>query len=141
MSDEKIVTSFDKNEVLSLLIEAFTVGTTSYHELAENVCTELLEDFLIKKLEKNANIALEIASEKLKKNDNRINFLRDIQNASFDTSNLFLSGNVTVIGNGTAISNTNYSNAGNSGFAPITTTLFDNQYDLGYNIDRNRDSR
>lgn len=142
MNDEKIVTSFSKNEILSLLMDAFIAGTTSYHELAENVCVEMLEDFLIKKLEKNANISLEIASENLKKQDNRLNLIRDIQNAAIDnTSNIFLSGNVTVIGNGTAISSPSYSTTGNSGFAPISTSLFDTQYDIGYNLNRNRDSR
>lgn len=68
MNEKPTSVVIDKNDILKLLVEAFKSGVTSYFELAESTCIELLENYVIEKSKTNINVTLEFPSIKKEKN-------------------------------------------------------------------------
>jgi hypothetical protein len=64
MSEKQVSVVIEKDDILKLLIEAFKTGVTSYYELAEATCVELLENYVIEKSKLDANITVKLSSPK-----------------------------------------------------------------------------
>ncbi len=88
-----------KEDVLSLMIDAFKAGNSSYVDLAENFCEDFLEEFVSKKVKLAAEVTVKIPQEKTAPKP-----FADFGSSITQTSNVFLNASPPSSSTGTFMS-------------------------------------
>lgn len=64
MNEKTNNTFLKKEDILQLMVEAFKNGCASYMDLAEDFCSQLLEEYIAEKIKTTTNVSVDVTPDK-----------------------------------------------------------------------------